>query len=324
MLMSVLLLMVGFAIDTNIRFLESTRTDVEETQLARAILEKISRDIRSVVVAKKEEDLKIDESIFDSMFQDSLGMGVDELAAVSGSTDSSSSSSDSSSSSESSVSELPESGTVVGTMPGIYGSIDWIQIDTGRLPRGETFQVESVLSEGTSLMDHISPTKTALYYIGEDTGTLSAEESTIERLTGSLGEPLDRYSVQYGLYRRQLDRNVCMYAEENGLEAEYETYDESLAPEVEGIEFYYYDVNEEEWIDYWDMDEFGTLPAAVRVIVYIRQKPSSRSVFSFNSARQSPETLVFSTIVPMPLSYEAPEETEEEEEETAGSSATSS
>lgn len=318
-LLSVFLMLVGFAIDVNMRFLDATRSEVEETQLARALLEKISRDIRSVVVAKAEENLEIDSSIFDSMFEDSLGMGMDELTAATSdsSSASSSTSSDSSGSSSSdySTSELPEEGTVVGTMPGIYGSLDWIQIDTGRLPRGETFRTETVTSEGTSLMDHVSPTKTVLYYLGDDTGTLSTEESTIEKVSGSLGEPLNRYSILYGLYRRQLDRNVCKYAEDNGLESEYETHDESLAPEVEAIVFEYYDINEEEWIDYWDMDEFGTLPAAIRVIIYIRKKHIPKSAFSFRSDRQSLEMLTFSTVIPMPLSYEAPQE--EEEEETA-------
>jgi len=309
MLMSVVMLMVGFAIDTNMRLLDSARTEVEETQLARALLEKIARDIRSVVVAKPGENLAIDTSIFDSML-DSYGIDSAMMSEFT--------SSDTASETETTTdySEVPESGTVIGTMPGIYGSSGWIQIDTGRLPRGETFRTSMVLAEGTILGDRSSPTKTAFYYIGKDTGMLSAAESTEEQISGSLGLPLDRYGVQYGLYRRLRDRYICKYAEENGLDYEFEQYDEALAPEVEGIEFWYYDTENEEWIDYWDMDEIEYLPAAVRVIIHIRKKltPRAMSFGVFGNSRDEIQMLTYSTVIPMPLSYTAPQPQEETEE----------
>ncbi|MCL2304087.1 MAG: hypothetical protein FWC43_01945 [Planctomycetaceae bacterium] len=314
LLMSVVMFMVGFAIDTNMRLLDSARTEVEETQLARALLEKIARDIRSVVVAKKEENLSVDTSIFDSMW-DSYGIDP-SLLSQSGLTNTFSAETSSETESTTDFSEVPESGTVVGTMPGIYGSSDWIQIDTGRLPRGETYKTSYVLAEGSILGDRSSPTKTAFYYIGKDTGMLSVEESTEERISGSLGLPLDRYGVQYGLYRRLRDRYVCKYAEENNLDYEYGQYDEALAPEVEGIEFWYYDTENEEWIDYWDMDEIGYLPSAVRVILHIRKKLAPRStVFRmFGSSGNEIPILTYSTVVPMPLSFTAPLPQEETEE----------
>ena len=316
LLMSVVMLMIGFAIDSNMRLLDSARTEVEETQLARALLEKIARDVRSVVVAKKEENLAVDTSIFDSMW-DSYGIdpsllsGLDDFSSTSGETES-----------VPDWEEVPESGVVVGTMPGIYGSAGWIQIDTGRLPRGETYKTNIVLAEGTILGDRSSPTKTAFYYLGKDTGMLSAAESTEERISSSLGLPLDRFGVQYGLYRRLRDRYVCKYAEENALDYEYEQYDEALAPEVEGIEFWYYDTENEEWIDYWDMDEIGCLPAAVRVIIHIRKKfvPRSAVFGMFGNSQEEIRVLTYSTVIPMPLSYVAPElqeDTEESAEENA-------
>lgn len=314
-LMSIVLYIIGFAIETSMRLMESSRTEVEETQLARALLEKISRDIRSVVVASEPENLQIDPGIFDSMFESSMGIDASSLLGeTTGSEDSEESSSGTSGGVVYSE-ELPEAGTVVGSLPGIYGSLDWIQIDTGRLPRGETYQTDWVLAEGTSRGDRSSPTKTAFYYLGEGTGSLSREESAEEKISGSLGQSYERYSPSYGLYRRQLDRYVSEYAYENSLEAEYEEYDEALAPEVENIEFYYYDSENEEWIDYWDMDEFGTLPGAVQVILEVRKKFIPRSTLPgmFRSSQEEIPTLTYSIIVPMPLSYVAPE-TEEEGE----------
>ena len=318
-LMTVVLYLTGLAIDTHLRLMESSRTEVEESQLGRALLEKVARDIRSVTVAKKEENLAVDTSIFASMFDSSLLGGADTSALLG---DESSTGSESTETTNEITDIPPEEGTVVGSMPGIYGSVNWIQIDTGRLPRGETFKTQWVLAEGTSLGDRVSPTKTALYYIGDDTGMMSEEDSTEERLSGSLGQSYDRFAVKYGLYRRLLDRYVTEYATENELEAKYETYDEALAPEVESIEFYYYDTENEEWIDYWDMDEMGSLPGAVRVILEIRKKARQQSAMRgiFGSPRQEINTLVFSTVVPMPLSYVAPVAEEEEETTDTGTS----
>jgi len=319
LLMSVVMLMIGFAIDSNLRLLDSARTEVEEAQLARALLDKIARDIRSVVVANKEENLAVDTSIFDSMW-DSYGIDP-SLLSQSGLTDSSSLES-SETESTTDTTEVPESGTVVGTMPGIYGSTEWIQIDTGRLPRGETYRTDLVLAEGTILGDRNSPTKTAFYYLGKETGMLRADESTEERISSSLGLPLDRYGPQYGLYRRLRDRYVCKYAEENGLDYEYEQYDEALAPEVERIEFWYYDTENEEWLDYWDMDEIGCLPSAVRVIIHVRKKfiPRSAIFGMFGSSQEEIQVLRYSTVIPMPLSYVAPQLQEETEENSGENS----
>jgi len=314
LLMSVVLLMIAFAIDSNMRLLDSARTEVEETQLARALLEKIARDVRSVVVAKPKENLAVDTSIFSSMW-DSYGIDP-SLLAQSGVADFSSSDTSSETETTTDLTEVPESGTVIGTMPGIYGSIDWIQIDTGRLPRGETFRTNMVLAEGTLLGDRSSPTKTAFYYLGAETGMLSAAESTEERISSSLGLPLDRFGVQYGLYRRLRDRDICKFAAENGLDYEFEQYDEALAPEVEGIEFYYYDSENEEWLDYWDMDEIGSLPSAIRVILHLRKKLTPRSTVMgmFGNSRDEIRILTYSTVIPMPLSYSAPTVREKEEE----------
>ena len=61
-LTTVILMFIGMAIESNLRLVVVERTEVEETQLARAVLEKIARDIRSVVVSVREENLEVDTS----------------------------------------------------------------------------------------------------------------------------------------------------------------------------------------------------------------------------------------------------------------------
>ncbi|MGL6227394.1 MAG: prepilin-type N-terminal cleavage/methylation domain-containing protein [Thermoguttaceae bacterium] len=305
-LLSVLLLIVEMTLSAHLRLLDYSRTEVEEGRLARAILEKIARDIRSVVLAKPTESVSADTSFL------SAPISTDPTAElVEGE--------------ESTTSEelpvMPESGEVYGKKPGIYGTTDWIQIDTGRLPRGETYRTEWILGEGNALGDRVSPVKTSLYFMGKDTGTLNVEDSASSRTVDSLGQTLGgEYGVQYGLFRRLLDRGIAEYMEDEGLEYQYEPYDEPLAPEVEGIEFSYFDYEYGEWIDYWDMDEMGYLPAAVRVIVHIRSnKRTQRAIFlgAFQQSMPEIQIVTYSTVIPMPLAYVAPPIAEEEEQTTA-------
>ena len=301
-LMTVILLAIGMAIETNLRLVTIERTEVEEAQLARAILEKIARDIRSVVVSVKEENLEVDASAITSLFGFSPS---DAETTVTGEED-----------------EFLDA--VVGTMPGIYGDAEWLQIDTALLPRGETFGSKQVRSGASAMPDRLSPSKTVLYYLGKDTGTIADIDDPRyqpERLTGSLGRSLDTAALQYGLFRRQLDRLVSQYIFNEGLDMEYEQYDEPLAPEVESIEFAYFDPEAGmdgtpgDWVVSWDMDERQTLPRAVRITVGIRKRHFGTSMLNqlTLSGTERLPTIIYSLIVPLPITMESLESDDSEE-----------
>jgi hypothetical protein len=182
-LMTVILMFIGMAIESNLRLLTVERTEVEEAQLARAVLEKIARDIRSVVVSVREETLEVDTSAISSLF--GLTPFDEELASLM--------------ETEVSSEEGEDSGDIVGTVPGIYGDVEWLQIDTALLPRGETFGSKQVRSGASIMPDRLSPSKTVLYYLGKDTGNISIDDQRYqpERLVGSLARSLDRSALQY-------------------------------------------------------------------------------------------------------------------------------
>ncbi len=313
--MTVILMFIGMAIESNLRLLTIERTEVEEAQLARAVLEKIARDIRSVVVSVKEETLEVDTSALSSLF--GLSSYDAELAALM----------DSSATAATAEGE-EESTAVVGSMPGIYGDLEWLQIDTALLPRGEAFGAKQVRSGSSMQPDRLSPSKTVLYYLGKDTGTITNTDDPRyrpEQLFGSLGRSLDQAALQYGLFRRQLDRLVSQYIVNEGLETEYEQYDEPLAPEIESIEFAYFDPEAGQdgttgdWVEYWDMDERQTLPKAIRIAIGIRRLrfgTSTLGQFTGSGTEQSP-TVVYSLIVPLPITLEPLPEEEESTDETA-------
>ena len=294
-LLSVILLLISAALDIHLRQMTINRTEVEEARLAHVILETIARDIRSVVVPLREEQLEVDTSMLTGMMGlDPTGELFDDLdfdwESLEGTEDF----------------EGYDGLMFYGVMPGIYGEWDRIQIDTGRLPRGEMYGSRQVRRGTTFAADRLSASKTILYYLGRDTGTLTTDDPRYQpdQLMGSLGRSLDPNALQYGLFRRQLDRQAMQFAIHEGLDWEYERDDEPLAPEVESIEFFYFDPTIEQlgtvgdWTNHWDMDDRQMLPLAVRIIVGIRRPNLGRSLLSWEQdARES--VVFYSLVVPV-------------------------
>jgi len=310
-LLSTLLLLIGTAIDIHIRQMAINRTEVEEAQLARTLLDKIAQDIRSVIVAIREEYLEIDASALTAVMglesTSDLLEGLEGLMEDEGEGEG--------------EYEETEAPILYGTIPGIYGSSDWIQVDTAKLPRGELYGSRQV-RRGTALAaDRLSASKTVLYYLGADTGLLTLDDPRYqpEKLIGSLGRSFDYRAAQYGLFRRQLDRQAMQYAIQEGIEFEYEQDDEPLAPEVEWIEFAYFDptINElgmtGDWISEWDMDERQELPLAVQITVAIRRPDFGRGLLSWGT-QQIKEPVVYSKIVMIPVTIDVPSEEENVDE----------
>ena len=310
-LITTVILLVGMVLDTVLRQMVINRTEVEEAQLARTILKNIERDILSVIVPIREETLEVDTSALTGV------MGMPDAADLLGDFNME----DTGESEE--YNKEGEEQVLYGTIPGIYGSLEWIQIDTAKLPRGELYGSRQI-RRGTSLAaDRLSASKTVMYYLGQDTGMVSIDDPRYqpELLTGSIGRSLDRAALQYGLFRRQLDRQVMQYAIQEGLEYEDEQYDEPIAPEVEWIEFLYFDPEAEatgttgDWVDAWDMDERQMLPLAVQITVAFRRPNLGRNVFSWGS-QTAPEPVIYSLVVPIPLDVDVVPYYEEEEETT--------
>ncbi|MCL2006180.1 MAG: hypothetical protein FWG73_08470 [Planctomycetaceae bacterium] len=306
-LMVTLILLINLALDVHFRQMTTNRADVEEARLARVLLDKIAQDIRSVVVSIREENIEVDTSAIMSI------MGLDGAAALleglqwdaeGGETDAD-----------------DEEPMIYGVLPGIYGELDWIQIDTAQLPRGEMYGSRQI-RRGTSLAaDRLSASKTVRYYLGEDTSTLAMDDPLYqpERLVASIGQLPAPGAPQYGLFRRQLDRQAAQYAMHEGLDWEYEQFDEPIAPEIEWIEFYYFDPTladvgtTGDWVDHWDMDERLSLPLAVQIVIAIRRPNIGRGLLSFGQSSVQ-EPVIYSLVVPIPVSVDVPEESEEWDE----------
>ncbi len=257
-LSSLVLMIVGTAIDIHLRVLDSGRTKVEEAQLARAVLRQIADDLRSTVryepedsgastsneSASEEFPEEGDELTGDET--DPSEMGADEMNFDEEPSDSMG---------DEEPTDLAESETPQ-TTPGLYGNLYQLQLDTSRLPRFDQFGSVATVSDGLEgqIAGPISDVKTVTYYVNSD--PTAQATSTTEPVPGGAG-----------LVRREQDRATALWASDGGLLDPSASLLEPLAPEVAAIEFQYYDGLE--WIEEWDSALQGDLPKAVQIAVWI-------------------------------------------------------
>lgn len=139
-LTAMVLVAVSMAIDFHLRVLGSGRADVEEAQLARAVLQRIATDLRSAVPPS--------DASAGGYSGVSSGVSAGGQGGVSGG---------------SSISQRESSDTSVveQTTPGLYGTAAWLQLDISRLPRLDQF----VPNAGAAVSDRASEIKTVAYYV---------------------------------------------------------------------------------------------------------------------------------------------------------------
>ena len=136
-------------------------------------------------------------------------------------------------------------GGVVQPNVGMYGTSTELQIDISRIPRIDEY---ANFGNEAVMMDRVSDIKTVHYYL--TFGNLAEADESIIPLTG--------------LVRREMDRAVTMFQQEQGMFTE-ETPSDILAPEINAIEFLYTDGLD--WYPEWDSDLYKGLPKAILVAI---------------------------------------------------------
>jgi len=302
-LASLLLLAVGVAVDFHLRLLDTGRADVEESQLARALLGRIAEDLRSAVPYDPIDAEKLLEGL------ELPTEGLDELAEEAGL--------EAGEEIEDAEDELANLGDAAQTpsVPGLYGDMYSLRVDTSRLPRPDQYGGMLVETGGAPAVDVVSDVKTVVYYVEGDLLARTAAASGVSQ-------------GQSGLYRRESDRATTAYAEQHGLLANLDEQLSPIAPEVASIEFLYFDGAEV--CEEWDSIERGGLPMAVQITLKIiparyRQAMNTASQFAAQQPAVIPdeELLTYSLLVHLPAAqptFEQPTEegTEEESGETSG------
>ncbi|RMF93964.1 MAG: hypothetical protein D6741_13110, partial [Planctomycetota bacterium] len=264
-LVAILVAALGSAIDFHFRAVAHVRSQTEEQQLARALLERIARDIRGAVPYDPIDF----EQLVPGMVTTTSAGDLGELGEEGG-FDSDilfGTSSDSGTGEEDTTDDLTAL-TLPHPVPGLFGESTWLQVDVSRLPRPDQMTTDVIYSADGLTLDRVSDVKSVAYFVVDAD---SASSYTYSNRPG-----ISDFEESGGLVRRELDRAVTQYASESGLLDLVDEELEPVAPEVVDIQFSYFDGST--WQSSWDSDLNGSLPTAVEVVLYLRSRDVAPSV----------------------------------------------
>jgi hypothetical protein len=245
--------------------LDTGRREVEEAQLARALLRRMADDLRSTVRFEK-----IDLQSMLSQARSNTGGGSGGSGGVGGSGNSSGSpggsntgntasnqssstggaAGGSSSDTQAGSSEDIAASGAVPVEPGLYGNLYELQLDVSRLPRID--QYDRLIAADGRPADMVSDVKTVAYYLADGANGIT------------------------GLVRREMDRAATTFAYNNGGLDELSLYEEPLAPEVVALEFRYFDGTA--LIEEWDTSLAKNLPVAVEIFLVLAGQDADYSM----------------------------------------------
>lgn len=283
-LVTFVLAAVGTAVHLHLRVVDSGQTQVEEAQLARALLRRIADDLRSAV-QKQQIDIAelmpeagaVADVANEMQSFGTPGSGGGELGSLG----------DEGGDLTSGLSELTEP----PPQPGLYGNMFELQVDTSRTPRIDEYAAFSADDTGSAAVGCLSDLKNVTYYVlGNIYGGASEFSEFSEASQGG------------GLVRREMNRATAAYAADMGQLDQFQQDLGPIAPEVAAIGFLYFDGTDV--VTEWDSQERGGLPMAVEVTLYIRPRHHRKSPVVTTraaAAMEQEELLVYRLLVHLPI-----------------------
>ncbi len=281
--------LIATAINFHLRQLTIRRTQIEEAQLARAILRRIADDLRATVVYRPADFSSVEALRAQSEAAEELlsgeGTPEEDLDSEAGAT------------SEDGIS----TSAVPSTNPGLFGNQYELQVDVSRIPRYEEFAMVSQYGDPNQ-MGSLSDIKTISYFLAGGTNTSAASASTTPGF-GTTSAGLNSGN-QTGLARRVVDRGTSRYAMENGIFALLDDNVDVFAPEVAAIEFAYFDGLQ--WMLEWDSELQGGIPLAIEITLVImpsdqREEEMSMTDQYLAASQTNPEN-IYRLVVHLPNS----------------------
>ena len=281
----VLLAAVTSAMRFQLYTLDKSRASMEEAQLARAILRRLSDDIRGAV-----QEVPIDFSAATKLAQESLG-GADasQLSGLAGgdaaslaggdlagiadlgmSADDLSMSADDLGSGSSVDMESLASSTSPAQLPGLYGTETALQIDVSRIPRLDEYQrMILVDANGLAQTKFPSDVKTVTYYVRphDQLGGAATPEEAAENVSRRTALNPQQEQFAGGLVRREVDRAVALWKSENFPSDSQVQYETLLATEVVALQFRYWDGLG--WLTEWDAASQQGMPRAIEIALVL-------------------------------------------------------
>jgi hypothetical protein len=319
-LSATLLILIGTAINLYLLRVDTSRTEVEESQLARNILAMIADDVRATTVYQTQDisaiaQLAAATATVDADSIDKSGtfsasalktlstlQTKGALQAANGQSSSSSSgSSGSGSSGNSSSSSNSSDQSPTDTVPGLNGSLNEIVLDVNRLPRTEELfppgqKPTATSSSSSSVSAAARPTdaRTVHYFIRQG-NAMDPSDIAATSLSGTAQQRAG------GLVRQTIDQAVRTMAESGGSSDVLDTGQVLIAPEVVRIEFQYYDATQGQAVDTWSMQEQSAMPAAIEVRIWLAATGASSPPVSYASGSMPSDAHMYSETIDLPL-----------------------
>jgi len=263
---------VSMAVHLHVFSLNMGRAQVEESQLARAVLQKISDDLRGAVYFEPFDppQLKGSQSGGGSSSDSPEGeappsgdpLAGDPMAGdpIAGDADDDSGVADEDADEQ--TLDIANA-TAVMSQPGLVGDQYTLQIDVGRLPRVDQYRAMIASISSGELTDVPSDVKTVAYYLKTQESRVSSDTA------GQFGDNSGffEFSGGTGLVRRELDYSVTRWAAESGQTQQLEQSGRLLAAEIVYLAFRYFDGTE--WLSEWNSEDQGGLPRAVEITLVV-------------------------------------------------------
>ncbi|HAC92607.1 MAG TPA: hypothetical protein DCF63_18545 [Planctomycetaceae bacterium] len=255
--------LIGAVMNLYSQSFSSRGADIRQKQLARSILTMIAQDIRSVVTEQAFDASALSQAYAPGTYDPSQPAGQsptpDPTDGDPAASDTVSPTSDLTSLSSTLQSTLP---------PGIYASQGQLVVDISRVPRADQYQVQ-MAALGT-MTDLPADVKRVTYYVQAAT-PLGVQDALSQVATVSTHKSSGYAS---GLVRRELDRSISSFAEENGLSNQLMTTGQLIAPEVVSLEFTFFDGSQ--WVNQWDSMQQG-LPALINITLALQSAADSQA-----------------------------------------------
>lgn len=286
LLLVALLGAIGLAVGVQLRATDTSRSDVAQAQLARAILRQMADDLRGAIWY---EPLDVSSALsglsgvagsaaVSSGVAGGAGMGSDPMAGGAVGM--------SSTAAPTEATSVVTDPSMYPAEPGLYGGSDWLEVDISRLPR----TLPGVLGAADDLPSEV---KTVAWYLAGGSSTAGQNAQT------AAGEPAQ------GLMRRELDRAVTQWASESGQLSDLDRQAQLVAAEVVDLSFRYFDGAT--WVLQWDSASAGGLPWAVEISITLADAGTAAG--GAGSATSSVNESTYRLVVALPLAEAALGET---------------
>jgi uncharacterized membrane protein YgcG len=288
---------IGVAIHLHLRAGDKTRVGIERDQLARTLMRRIADDIRAAVRREPFDDAGL-QALMESAKGAAKGLaqgasqqstssaggggagraGSAGTASAAGTAGTAGTATTIGESAEDTTEQTTQTTGSPSLAPGLFGNEFELQVDVGRIPRADEFTGAMV-----SGAPFPSDVKTVYYFLANSATGLSGVNGT-------------------GLMRSEMNRATALWANETGDVDIFAQAAESLAEEVVGIRFSYFDGYE--WLLEWDSEVAMGLPLAVEIELVLagdeeQEQTALGSAYETGLSGVDPE-LVYRTVVQLP------------------------